>query len=143
MTDQVTNPTTQTEGTASAAPPAETAAPLLTGEAKAEPADQSAPANGSLLGQPAATPTVVPPVSKDYLKEDGSVDTDKLWKQLQTKEEYIRSTRPSAPKSIDEYKYEFKEDDGIQFDEKAFSEFKGNLLKNGFSQQQFTFLMDN
>lgn len=84
----------------------------------------------------APTGTVVP---DKFLKEDGTPDFDKLAKSYTELESTLRKTRPTAPKSIDEYQLEGID---LELDEELTVAFKSEALEAGLSTDQYKWVMD-
>jgi len=78
-------------------------------------------------------------VPEKFMKE-GNPDFETMAKSYEELETKLRTTRPSAPKTVDEYAYEFPE--GFQVDEEATNAFKAEALEAGLSVDQYKFIMD-
>lgn len=77
-------------------------------------------------------------VPEKFLK-DGEADVENLVKSYTELETKLRTTRPNAPASADDYSFDFPE--GFDVDDKATTEFKKEAHEKGLSQDQFEWVM--
>jgi len=85
----------------------------------------------------AEEPTI--PASVEKYVVDGEVDVQKLQKGYDELSSKMRSTRPSAPATPEEYEFEFPE--GVNMDEDATTGFKKEAHEKGLSQEQYEWVM--
>lgn len=81
-------------------------------------------------------------VPTKFKKADGSPDFEKMAKSYTNLEKLAAKKGTLVPETVDEYQFTFNEDLAPSINPDEVAAFKADLLKNGFSKEQYAFIMD-